>query len=124
MGSTVLLNQRVALRKTLLGLRQVPVYEPTGSKINSFKLEYNAANGKQMEKILLMPSEQMEGESGINRITPSDIGCMLLEACISEDHHFAAFQLFKYQDLDYHSVTSVLFYEGKEAEKISSIVVK
>ncbi len=65
--------------------------------------------------------EQLEQErrSG-TKIEKTQLGNVLLEACVSDDKQFAALQLFRYGNLKYNPVTDVQIYEGDNAALISS----
>ncbi len=125
MVNDVMTNPNISIHKTMLGLHTDYVYQPSDSKLTAYILEYNPTVGEKVEQLLQMPDTDIStaaDKCGVLVNTP--IGHWHLEACISKDHRFAAFQLFRFSNFSYTPVTDVRIFEGDCAEKISALFVR
>jgi len=121
MGAEVMALEQVETKKGFLGLSTKLIYKPTNSLIKVKENEYSAENGRRLEDILATDPENVEEAINKFPISATGIGNMKLEACISEDHQFAAVQLLAFKDFDYEPVTEVHIYEGKAAGAVAKL---
>ena len=122
MGKAVSGHIHVAIKKSFFGLKQTGIYTPTMSPIDVKIFDFNQDLGKRIEKMLNCPDDKLEeAVKEVGKINSVTIGNVQLEVCLSQDHQFAALQLFKYAELMYHPVTPPRFYEGEKAVLISSL---
>lgn len=121
MGAEVMALEQVETKKGFLGLSTKLIYKPTNSIIKVKENEYSAENGRRLEDILATAPENVEEAINKFPISAAGIGNMKLEACISEDHQFAAVQLLAFKDFDYQPVTGVHIYEGKAAGAVAKL---
>ncbi len=121
MGATILSHADISVQRSFFGMRQSAVYQPTQSAVKAERYEFSPEAGAKVEKLLKCTPEQLEQErrSG-TKIEKTQLGNVLLEACVSDDKQFAALQLFRYGNLKYNPVTDVQIYEGDNAALISS----
>lgn len=122
MGRAILGHIHVATKKSFFGLKKTGIYTPTMSPIEVRIYDFNQDLGKRIEKMLNSPEDKLEETiKEIGKINSVTIGNVQLEVCLSQDHQFAALQLFRYAELMYHPVTDVKFYEGGKAALISTL---
>ncbi|MGN0068848.1 MAG: hypothetical protein ACI350_03875 [Prevotella sp.] len=121
MAESFAINPNISIRKSFFGLFQTVIYNPTQSPIQAVLKEYTMEMGQRVERLLECPDEQLEERiSKSEKIEEAQIGNMRLEACVSRDRQFAAYQLFRFSDFKYQPVTRMKVYEGKAAELISA----
>ena len=122
MGKAVSGHIHVAIKKSFFWLKQTGIYTPTMSPIEVRIYDFNQDLGRRIEKMLNSTEDKLEeAVKDIGRINSVTIGNVQLEVCLSQDHQFAALQLFRYAELMYHPVTQVKFYEGEKAALISTL---
>lgn len=121
MWESICADGRIALSKSLFGLRTTATYRPTGSVIDAHTMEYSPEDGKHLKHILDMPREKMADSIGDFRPRTTDYGNFLAEVAVSRDGAFLAVQLFQFVKLNYEPVTDVLIFEGKEAEALARL---
>lgn len=121
MGAEVMALDEVEVKKGFLGLSTKLIYKPTNSVIRIKGNEYSAENGRRLQDILATEPDNVEKAISKFPISATGIGNMKLEACISDDHQFAAVQLLGFKDFDYQPVTEVHIYEGKAAEAFAKL---
>lgn len=68
-----------------------------------------------MEDILNTEPEHVEEAIQKFPVSAIGMGNVKMEACISDDHQFAAIQLLAFKDFDYKPVTEMKVYTGKAA---------
>ena len=112
---------QIEIKKTCFGLSTQVIYRPTKSIVKAKQNEYSVENGARLEKIL--GADETTGMEMLRTksIKPSSMGNVRLDACISNDHQFAAVQLLRFTDFNYQPVTDVVVYEGKTAEVIAGL---
>ena len=112
---------QIKFKKTCFGLSTQVVYLPTKSIVKAKQNEYSVENGTRLEKILKADEATAMEMLSKKPLKPSSMGNMRLDACISNDHQFAAVQLLRFTDFNYQPVTNVVVYEGKTAEAIAEL---
>lgn len=125
MAAALSTNEHIAIKKTLFGLSQKAVYEPTQSTLKTDVFEFTPDHGTQLEHLLTLPTEKLMQEAqtkGLPKSTP--VGQYRLEVCISTDRNFAALQLFRFSEFSYKVASNLLFFEGQEASAIKSCIEK
>lgn len=107
----------IKVEKTFLGLKTKVTYIPTNSPVVGLYLEFDAVNGqKVMDLLSATPSEFEKILKKEGKPTTADNGNTRLYICFSKDHKFAALQLFRYSNFEYHAVGDIRFIEGDMAE--------
>jgi hypothetical protein len=122
MASAISAYQHVTIKKSLFGLSQTLVYQPTQSRIDNNVYEYTVATGEKLARLLNGPEEELQ--QAINaglKMQPVQISNYRLEVCRSRDGQFIALQLFRFADFSYTPATGAHFYEGKDAELVNRI---
>lgn len=116
-------DSRIDIRKSLFGILTTAVYIPTGSKLDVFRNDYNTGDGETLKQLFACSEEQLAGFlKKCPTIEPAAMGPARLEGCISDNHQFAALQLFGYSDFSYLPLSEVRIFEGAAAELISTII--
>lgn len=122
MAAAVSAHQDITIKKTLFGLSEKAVYTPTQSPLKVSIREYVPTEGERLERLLNLPMEKMASElQAKGAPNPSDIGHYRLETCLSEDHQFAALQLFRFVDFRQTPLTEPRFYTGGDVETIAKL---
>lgn len=121
MGEFISKHPHITVKKSLFGLSSKVVYEPTQSKVDVLRRDYDQAHGEQLRQLLAKPVVELEKE-GQGSVPQSNIGSVRLEGCLSQDHQFVALQLLTYSDFMYKPMTDVLVYEGKDADVVARIL--
>ena len=121
MGAEVMALEDIKVKKTFLGMGIKLIYLPTGSTVKVKEKEYSAEDGRKLENILGTEPENVEEAIQKFPVSSISMGNVKLEACISEDHQFAAVQLLSFKDFDYKPVTEVNVYKGKAAQAIAKL---
>lgn len=117
MGKTLSNHPHIQIIKSVFGLKQTVLYQPTQSCIDMFQYDYTPEAGLKLERVFNAPSEKLEEMvKHTGKVSHTSVGNMHLDLCISRDHQFVAAQLFRYADLMFRPITDVKVYEGKEAE--------
>ena len=113
----------ISVEKGFFGLTTRYVYTPTGSQLVGFTRDFTPEMGEKMERVLNTTEKDLAhaiSQAGDIRTTP--IGHWHLEACISEDHRFAAVQLFRFIDFKNTPATEIRIYEGEAAAQIAAVL--
>ncbi len=121
MAPTVLGLDEVTVKKGFLGLSVKLVYNPTNSVIKIKEKEYSAEDGRKLTEILHTEPENVEEAIAKFPVSAIGMGYVKLQACISDDHQFAAVQLLQFKDFDYKPSTDVHIYQGKAAEAFGKL---
>ena len=111
----------IEIKKSLFSTKAI--YTPTQSQVKVYILEYNPTEGEHLERLLEMPFDKMavdivqKGKPvvGVN-------GNFRLELCLSDDHQFCAYQLFRYGEFRYNPVFEPRFCEGTDVEFITQLI--
>ena len=123
MGESIANNKHIRISKSLFGLSESIVYEPTGSRIRLIQAEYEQAEGSRMAHLMDIPIEKLAREIAEKGLPQAkSIGNYKLEAAVSDDRQFLMMQLFQFADFKYHPVTDVICYEGMAAEEASKLL--
>ena len=123
MGFSISNHPHILVRKTLFGLRKQLVYQPTQSLVDVIINDYNEENGALVERVLRASKDKLEETvKTVGKVQKASISNMRLEVCLSRDHHFAAFQLFRFSDFKYHPITDVRCFEGKDASLVAQML--
>ena len=120
MSAEVLGHNNISTQKVIFGTKVI--YTPTGSKVKAYQREYADSDGKIVQRILSVSEEKLEKEVAQARgIVSPAIGNTRLDMCISVDHQFAAFQVFKFANLSYHRASNVKIFEGSSAQLLANL---
>lgn len=123
MAPAVVAFQRVATKSTMLGLKKLYIYVPSQSAITGLSEEFDPTQGDKMIKLMALPLEKIEEEVKAHpKPTPTAVGHVRLEACISADEKFVAVQTFRFIDFGYQKVFDVKFFEGDDATRMAKIL--
>ncbi len=121
MGPVVMGLEKVTVKKGFLGMSIKLIYNPTNSVIKIKENEYSAEDGRKLSDILCENPENVEAAIAKFPVSAIGMGNVKLQACISEDHQFAAVQLLQFKDFGYKPITEVHIYEGKAAEAFAKL---
>lgn len=121
MGAEVMALDDIEVKKSFFGLSTKLIYKPTNSVVRVKENEYTAEDGKKLASILSTEPENVEEAIMKFPVSTIGIGNMKLEACISDDHQFAAVQLLGFKDFDYKPVSEVRVYTGKAAAAFAKL---
>lgn len=122
MAEAVFSRGCVSTEKAFFGLKENLFYVPTNSKIDVLQHEYTPENGRKVEIILNTNVSSLETVvKAEGKVPTTMVGNVRLDICVSRDRQFVALQMFRFGSGDYQPVTDVCFYEGREAELVTSI---
>lgn len=121
MGAEVMALEDIEVKKTFFGMSLKLIYKPTQSIVKIKENEYSAEDGRKLENILNTEPENVEETIQKFPVSAIGMGNMKLEACISDDHQFAAIQLLAFKDFDYKPATEMKVYTGKAAAAIAKL---
>lgn len=121
MGAAVMALDKIQVKKSFLGFSTKLFYKPTNSEVKIKENEYSAEDGKKLENILASTPENLDDAIKKNPVSVKELGNARLEACVSNDHQFAAAMLLSFKDLAYTPVTKLHVYEGKAAESFARL---
>ena len=114
MAQEVMNHNNITIKKSILGAKFI--YTPTNSVLQGFQLEYTSEAGAKILRVLESTHENLAKVVKIAKgLEKATIGNKKLEACLSKDKQFAAFQLFTFIDYTYQPETEVKFFEGRDA---------
>lgn len=121
MTDAVVANENVDIRKSFFWLINRGVYTPTESPIAVNIKGFDLETGNRIKKVLESDEDCLQqAVEKLGNVSESPISNMQLEVCVSKDGSFAAYQLLKYEGLDYRPVTPARIYEGASAKLVSS----
>lgn len=121
MATALSTYQHIEIKKSLFSTKAI--YTPTQSQVKAYILEYSPSEGERVERLLEMPSDQMATDiQKKGKPVAGANGNFRLELCLSDDHQFCGFQLFRFGDFKYNPVFEPRFYEGKYAETIAQLI--
>lgn len=121
MGAEVMALEDIEVKKTFFGMSLKLIYKPTQSIVKIKENEYSAEDGRKLENILNTEPENVEEAIQKFPVSAIGMGNIKMEACISDDHQFAAIQLLAFKDFDYKPVTEMKVYIGKAAAAIAKL---
>ena len=121
MGAEVMALEEIEVKKSFLGLSTKLIYKPTQSVVKVKENEYTAEDGRKLETILAANPENVEEAVQKFPVSAVGMGNIKLEACISDDHQFAAVQLLAFKDFDYKPVTEMKVYTDSAAQAIAKL---
>ena len=121
MGAEVMALEEIEVKKSFLGLSTKLIYKPTQSVVKVKENEYTAEDGKKLETILAANPENVEEAVQKFPVSAVGMGNIKLEACISDDHQFAAVQLLAFKDFDYKPVTKMRVFTDSAAQAIAKL---
>ena len=124
MAKAVFAKSYISIKKSFFGLCQKVIYTPTNSQVKAVIQEYSADEGVRLEQLLSLPTDKLEAElASKGKPVITSVGTCQLKACVSDDRQFCAVQLFRFYEFVYHPLGEPRFFEGKEAETISKIIL-
>lgn len=116
----ILSNQDIEVKKGFLGLGKKYIYKPTKSNIRIVCEYFNNEKGNNIEKLLSKPIDEIAKEIETKpQIEGDQMGNIQLEAAISDDGQFVAYQIAKYSDFEYVAEGEVKIYTGEEAKIVA-----
>lgn len=121
MWKTICSDARISVKKSMFGLHTHAIYNPTGSIIDAYILEYSASDGNQMMQILNSSGMDLAHRIGDFHPQPIINGNYLAEVCVSRDGFFLVVQLKQFIQLNYEPVTGILIFEGEDAHIVGKM---
>jgi len=122
MAQQLISHKNVNITSTMLGLSKKLVYSVTGATIKVNKYNYGLDAVTHLQRIIESDGAQLASAVKACRASKQEIGNIELDACISTDKQFVALQLLQFIDYSYRPISDVAFYEGEQAELVSSII--
>ena len=121
MWKDICADSRIAIRKSLFGLKTTATYVPTQSIIDARTIEYTARDGEQLQRILKMQKSDLKDI--VSGFHPKEAvnGNYMMEVVRSRDGRFVCLLLLQFNRLNYEPVTDVVVYENNEAEIINQL---
>lgn len=121
MAPTIRRDERIAIRKTMLGLCTRLTYLPTGSIMDVKQREYSRETGDRLRAII--DGEDCRFATALRQLNPQPTinGNYLLESVIARDHSMAVVQLLHFVNMNYEPVTEVLYYTGEQALALAEL---
>lgn len=92
-------------------------YTPTGSLVSEVSFFFNLKDLPALSQ--LMTDKQFCEQTAL---TCEGSGNVRLDALLSQDHRFAALQLFQFVPYTYTPVTSVVYFTDREAQSVSAFL--
>ena len=122
MSAELLSHNELRVVSTMMGLSKKLVYTPTGAAVNVKKFNYNPEAVAHLQRIIDSDGKGLAQAVKACHAEQVAIGNVELDACISTDKQFAALQLLQFSDYSYHPISKVAFYEGDQAQLVTSIL--
>ncbi len=123
MANALLAHEKLSVKSTLFGLKKQLVYFPTGSPLKVIKDNYHADAIDQLQRVINSDSKGLAAAVKSFHAKKQPIGNVELDICVSEDKNFVALQLLRFGDeYAYHPITGPVFFEGEQAQLVSSIL--
>ena len=123
MDNALLVHEKLSIKSTLFGLKKRLVYIPTGSPVKVIRNNYHADAIDQLQRIIESDGKGLAAMVKSFRAKKQSIGNVELDICLSDDKNFVALQLLRFGDeYAYHTITEPAFFEGEQAQLVSSIL--
>ncbi len=123
MANDLLAHEKLSVKSILFGLKKRLVYIPTGSPVKVIRDNYHADAVDQLQRIIESDDKGLAAAVKSFRAKKQPIGNVELDICLSEDKNFVAMQLLRFGDeYAYHPITEPAFFEGEQAQLVSSIL--
>ncbi|MGM9803913.1 MAG: hypothetical protein ACI308_07035 [Muribaculaceae bacterium] len=123
MTEAVVANKNIDVKNKFFGIIKRAFYTPTLSPIDVRVKDLDTETGNRVKRLLDCADELLPSVlRSVGIVNESMVGNMRLETCVSRDGNFAAYQLFKFIDIDYRPITQVRVYEGPAAEMVSKVL--
>lgn len=123
MANALLAHEKLSVKSILFGLKKLLVYIPTGSPVKVIRDNYHADAVDQLQRIIESDDKGLAAAVKSFRAKKQPIGNVQLDICLSEDKNFVALQLLRFGDeYAYHPITEPAFFEGEQAQLVSSIL--
>lgn len=124
MAKAITDNKNIEIVKSFLGLSNKLVYKPTNSKVKVHINCYSSEVEHSVVALLNTPANALvEAAKRLGpKIKATDIAACRLEACVSADKQFAAYQLFRYVNLGFQPITDMVVFEGEAAQIVTNIL--
>lgn len=123
MANALLAHEKLSVKSILFGLKKRLVYIPTGSPVKVIRDNYHADAVDQLRRIIESDDKGLAAAVKSFRAKKQPIGNVELDICLSEDKNFVALQLLRFGDeYAYHPITEPAFFEGEQAQLVSSIL--
>jgi len=117
MAQEVFSNQHINVKKGFLGLSTTVTYQPTQSRVSARQLEFAPVDGPKIQAMLGLTGDKLANQvKNTGRLSTIPNGNYRLDLAMSDDHQFAALQLFQFKQLGYEQVSEVVIMEDKDAE--------
>lgn len=115
MGATLSTDTRISIKKSFFSKKVI--YNNTESSIKFAKKEYTPEEGMRIQQLFRgETADIVKKAKDTNKFTETGLGNYLLETGISNDHNFAAFRLYHYDQLRYNPIMPILIFEGADAQ--------
>ena len=123
MANALLAHEKLSVKSILFGLKKRLVYIHTGSQVKVIRDNYHADAVNQLQRIIESDDKGLAAAVKSFRAKKQPIGNVELDICLSEDKNFVALQLLRFGDeYAYHPITEPAFFEGEQAQLVSSIL--
>ena len=123
MANALLAHEKLSVKSILFGLKKRLVYIHTGSPVKVIRDNYHADAVNQLQRIIESDDKGLAAAVKSFRAKKQPIGNVELDICLSEDKNFVALQLLRFGDeYAYHPITEPAFFEGEQAQLVSSIL--
>ena len=122
MAQEVFSNQHINVKKGFLGLSTIVTYQSTQSRVSALQLEFAPVDGPKIQTVLGLTGDKLvEQVKKTGQLSTVPNGNYRLDLVFSDDHQFAALQLFQFKQLGYEPVSRVFMLEGKDAEIVLTL---
>lgn len=113
---------KVKRQRSLFGTHTV--YLPTSSRIDSYRNYFGEQEGSSLLQLAKAQTEETTSIlEQLNELKTDDKGTIRMDLCISRDHQFIAFQLFRQSAEAYTPISKVTYLEGHSAELLEDKLV-
>lgn len=119
-SSLVSLHPKVETHK-LFGLFERVQYQPTHSKIESYRNYYSASEASIFQQIADAPHPEQE-LAHLDEMQTNPEGSYRVDLCLSHDCKFAAFQVFERRNDEFVPFSKLCFLEGELASKFENLL--
>ena len=116
-------NPKIQINKSFFSLSTSVIYKPTQSPVDAFQYYFTPEDGEKIEKAVKAMEYKPDGLEKLMGLERKPIGNVLVEACVSRDHQFVAYQLYRFYDFQYNAIGDIQFFEGEQAKTMAEWLV-
>ena len=124
MAKAITDNTNIEIVKSFWGLSKKLVYKPTQSKVNIKISCFTPDVEHSVLALLNTPAKALADAA--KRLGPKikavDVSSCRLEACVSADRQFAAYQLCRYDDFGFQPISELVTFEREAAQIVTNIL--